>query len=162
MHVRESYKTTNTGRLAHKSLNQSRVLLRGDKTTPLNSLEHFPEGPTYLCLCLTEDAVELSPELLSQLGSHLHLVVPDGNWRQANKMPKREPALKNMLKVKLPAAAPSSYRLRREHHIEGLATIEAIARAYGILESAEVQAKLENIFLTMVERTLQTRAPNTI
>src|SRR5690606_13624573 len=31
MHAREAYKTTNTGRLAHLSLQNSRVLIRGDR-----------------------------------------------------------------------------------------------------------------------------------
>jgi len=39
----------------------------------------------------------------------------------------------------------------------GLATLEAIARAMGILEGPEVQAALERPFRAMVERTLWSR-----
>lgn len=159
MHAREAYKTTNTGRLAHYCLKNSRVILRGDKNKPLVSANYFPKGPSYLLLTLTSDAIELSESLIQNLKSPPHLVVPDGNWRQANKMGNRESALKEMLKVKLPVSVPSSYQLRREHHIEGLATIEAIARAYGIIESKSIQSQLEEIFDLMVSQTLKTRPP---
>jgi DTW domain-containing protein YfiP len=60
----------------------------------------------------------------------------------------------------LPRGAPSAYRLRVDAHEAGLATIEAIARAFGILEGergGEVQRALEEIFRAMVERTLWAR-----
>ena len=49
------------------------------------------------------------------------------------------------------------YRLRSESHPAGLATIEAIARAMGILEGPHVQEALERVFRAMVERTLWVR-----
>jgi hypothetical protein len=49
------------------------------------------------------------------------------------------------------------YRLRTESHEAGLATIEAIARAMGILEGMHVQHALERVFRAMVERTLWAR-----
>jgi DTW domain-containing protein YfiP len=58
----------------------------------------------------------------------------------------------------LPAGgAPSTYRLRSEAHEHGLATLEAIARAMGLLEGPDVQAALEYPFRAMVERTLWAR-----
>lgn len=74
-------------------------------------------------------------------------------------MGKREAELKNTVWVKLPAGLKSSYQLRHEHLDEGLATIEAIARAYGIIESPLIQSELEAIFNKMVSRTLSTRPP---
>jgi DTW domain-containing protein YfiP len=59
--------------------------------------------------------------------------------------------------VTLPRGAPSRYRLRAEAHEEGLATAEAIARAYGILEGPDVQRAIEAAFSAMVERTLWVR-----
>ena len=49
------------------------------------------------------------------------------------------------------------YRLRTEAHDRGLATIEAIARAMGILEGDHVQRALEHVFRAMVDRTLWSR-----
>jgi hypothetical protein len=47
--------------------------------------------------------------------------------------------------------------VRRESYPEGLATFEAIARALGIIESGEVQQRMEELFLLMVSRTLKAR-----
>ncbi len=49
--------------------------------------------------------------------------------------------------------------IRNEPHPHGLATFEAIARAYGIIESPEVQAGLEELFLLMVRKTIQGQNP---
>jgi hypothetical protein len=40
-----------------------------------------------------------------------------------------------------------------------LATFEAIARAFGIIESPDVQSGMEELFLLMVQRTLQGQNP---
>jgi DTW domain-containing protein YfiP len=85
------------------------------------------------------------------------LFVPDGNWRQAFKVRARVPGLSQVPCVTLPPGPPSIYRLRSEAHAEGLATIEAIARAMGILEGVHVQDALEHVFKAMVERTLWAR-----
>ena len=57
----------------------------------------------------------------------------------------------------LPPGAPSTYRLRHEARPGGLATAEAIARAFGLLEGPEVEAALLRVFRAMVERTLWSR-----
>ena len=57
----------------------------------------------------------------------------------------------------LPPGPPSRYRLRFEPHDGGLATIEAIARAFGILEGRHIEEALLAIFGAMVERTLWAR-----
>ena len=85
------------------------------------------------------------------------LVVPDGTWRQASKVRNRVPGLKELPCVSLPPDVPSIYRLRAEAHEHGLATMEAIARAMGILEGAHVRVALEHVFRAMVERTLWAR-----
>jgi DTW domain-containing protein YfiP len=59
--------------------------------------------------------------------------------------------------VKLPAGAPSEFRLRHEHRENGMSTFEAIARSLGIIEGANVQQELEAIFKIRVERTLWSR-----
>jgi DTW domain-containing protein YfiP len=67
------------------------------------------------------------------------------------------PALADVPMVTLPAGPPSVYRLRHEEHIGGLATMEAIARALGILDGHAVQVALERVFRIMIERTLWAR-----
>lgn len=156
MHHRESYKTTNTARLAHLSLKNSQVVLRGLPHQPIqfDTLWSSDEEPVFLTL---SDRSELLTESLVSKLKNPRLIVPDGSWRQATRIGKREKALQDVRWIKLPPGPPSRYRLRHEHLEEGLATLEAIARAYGVLESKDIQVSLETIFDTMVERTLETR-----
>jgi DTW domain-containing protein len=158
MHRSEDRKPTNTGRLATQSLVNSEVVLRGDRGAPNEPLR-IPEGTTPILLYPAEDAVplvELAPRLADR---PVTLIVPDGNWRQAFKVRNRVPGLRDVTCVTLPASEgkPSTYRLRVEAHAHGLATIEAIARALGVLEGPEIEAALERPFRIMVERTLWAR-----
>ncbi len=158
IHRRETKKTTNTGMLAVQALTHSRMVVRGDAVTreQVSDAIGGPERRTML-LFPADDAVDLTPELLAADPRPISLVVPDGNWRQAAKVGRRVPGLEAAERVKLPLGAPSRYRLRHEHRSDGMATMEAIARAMGIIEGAHVQEPLEHVFLTMVERTLWTR-----
>jgi len=153
IHRFEERKPTNTGLLATSCLTRSEVRFRGgpnDAAVPFaceggtEALVLFPyEGATPLD--------RLKPT------APVTLVVPDGNWRQASKMHKRVPGLAALPCVSLPEGPRSTYRLRTEAHDGGLSTLEAIARAIGILESVDVQRALENVLLAMVERTLWAR-----
>lgn len=164
MHHREEGKPSNTGRLAELCLANAEVRIRGDHTRPMS--REGLEDPTREMLLLypSEDATELSVDFVRGLERPVTLLVPDGNWGQASKVRKRDPAAKAARAVKLPMESPSRYRLRREHLAEGLATFEAIARAMGYLEGPDTRARLEAAFLTMVERVLlargQRRDPN--
>ena len=98
--------------------------------------------------------MELTPEWFARQARPVTLVVPDGSWNQAKKVPYRESGLAGIPNVKLAAGAPSSYRLRHSPHVQNLSTLEAIARALGVIEGREVQVSLESLFLKMVERRL--------
>lgn len=148
---------TNTGRLAHQCLVNSRLILRGVKDEPAELGLDSTFAGTPLLLHPTEDALELDEGFRAKIPPPYTLIVPDGSWRQASKMGSREQSLKSILRVKLGAQAPSRYHLRKETKPGGLATIEAIGRALGFLESPEVEAALEKIFALMVERTLRSR-----
>jgi DTW domain-containing protein len=157
MHQRESYKTTNTARIACMALEQSQILLRGIKDQPLDLsfLSALKSQPLYLTL--HETAQDLTPEFLSHYKAPFHLVVPDGNWRQASRMGQREPELKKIPWVKLPVKPRPMARMRKEHHPEGMSTLEAIAHAYGIIESPDIEKQLLELYDIMTERTLSTR-----
>ncbi|MEK6554202.1 MAG: DTW domain-containing protein, partial [Bdellovibrionota bacterium] len=113
-----------------------------------------------LFLTLNERCETLTSELIQKIEKPIRLIVPDGTWAQAARIGKREPALTIARWVQLPPGPPSRYRLRHEHHEEGLSTLEAIARTYGIIENKEIQSQLETVFEAMVERTLETRPKN--
>lgn len=157
IHRSEDRKTTNTGRLATECLVNSEVVVRGHAAEAAEPLA-IAEGSQAVLLYPAEDAVPLT-ELAPSLAPGVTLIVPDGNWRQASKVRARVPGLRELPCVTLPASAgkPSVYRLRSEAHAHGLATIEAIARAFGILEGPHVEEALELPFRAMVERTLWAR-----
>ncbi|NBT81715.1 MAG: DTW domain-containing protein, partial [Betaproteobacteria bacterium] len=71
------------------------------------------------------------------------------------------PGIAAATRVRLPSGQkPSEFQLRREPNPEAVCTIEAVARALGVLErerGAEVQAALEKLLRTMVQRTLLAR-----
>ncbi len=148
LHQLEQEKPTNTGRLAARCLSNSTIVEAGSApawTVPgADALLLFPHP-------------EARP-LEDWRGSPrpIVLVVPDGTWRQAKKARRRIAGLDQLPCATLPAAGPSSYRLRHAARPDRLATIEAIARALGILEGPDVQARLDYIFRVMVDRTLWT------
>jgi DTW domain-containing protein YfiP len=154
IHRFEDRKSTNTGRLATRCLPNSEVVVRGLES------QHNPPfvaepGARSLLLFPHPDARPLAEFIGAD--RPITLIVPDGTWRQASKVRQRVPGLSELPCVALPAGERSQYRVRFEPHGEGLATIEAIARAMGILEGPEVQAALERVFRTVVERILWSR-----
>jgi DTW domain-containing protein YfiP len=153
IHRFEARKPSNTGRLAAECLPNSEVVVRGHADAPSTPLAIDPESqPVFLFP--HEDAVPLADFVGS---GPVTLIVPDGTWRQAFKVRQRMPELRDVPCVSLPHDAPSIYRLRAEAHGHGLATIEAIARAMGILEGVHARRALEHVFRAMVERTLWSR-----
>ncbi|MCB9680715.1 MAG: DTW domain-containing protein [Alphaproteobacteria bacterium] len=157
-HKRELPKTTATGPLALFALTNSEGVVHGRDDAPLDLTHLHQPDRRVLVLFPDDDARVLDADLLDADPRPVTLVVPDGNWRQASKIPRRVPGLVDAERVVLPEGDPTRYRLRREPRDGGLATLEAIARAYGVLEGAAVQAALEDLFDLVVERTLWTRA----
>lgn len=154
IHRLEDRKPTNTGRLATECLPNSEVIVRGCESSP-NVLPTWDETTQPLFLYPADDALPLARFAASERA--ITLVVPDGTWRQAAKVRNRVASLRDVPCVSLGPDAPTTYRLRTETRSEGLATIEAIARAFGILEGEHVRSALEQVFRAMVERTLWSR-----
>ena len=154
IHRNEDRKTTNTGRLATECLAESEVLVRGNELTPFDTLS-FPHGTVPLLLFPHEGARDLRE--YRSTPDPVTLVVPDGTWRQASKVRQRVRGLEGVPCVVLPPGIPSRYRLRSEPHQDGMATMEAIARAFGILESPALEEALLSVFDAMVGRTLWAR-----
>lgn len=164
IHRLEVQKTTNTGRLGTMCLPNSETLVRGHEGTAhaggstqeaQQPRATWAEGSQPLLLFPFEDAAPLTDYASSE--HPVTLFVPDGNWRQASKVRKRLPGMENVPCVMLPKAERELRRLRVESRDDGLATIEAIARALGILEGPHVEEALLFVFRAMVERTLWTR-----
>jgi DTW domain-containing protein YfiP len=98
----------------------------------------------------------LSPE--DVVGEPPVLLVPDGTWSQARKLLQRDPDLQRAEIVTLPPGPPSRYGLRRNAREGTLCTLEAIARALGIMEGREIEARLMSVLDLFVGRSLAVRA----
>lgn len=140
-----------------RALPNSDVAIWGDRAAPLDDGALIPDGHHGVVLTPSDDAVPLTEAFAATLPRPVALVVPDGTWRQALKMPRRIPALAPLPRVTLPPGPPSRYFLREETHDHGLATFEAIARALGAIEGAAVREQLETLFERYVGATLSTR-----
>lgn len=157
MHYRELVTTTNTARIAHLMLKNSSIHCRGLIETRIVDSQGLQDGYTPLYLYPSEESIPLTQELVQKLGGKIQLIVPDGSWRQAKRVSKREPFLKNVQHVKLNDVSAGIFYLRKKIKAEGVSTMEAIARALGVIESKEIQQSMENVFRIMVEKTLDTR-----
>lgn len=157
MHAKEEGKSSNSGRLVPLALRSGEVRVRGRKAAPMSQQGLVDPGHLNLVLYPADDAKVLAPEWLEADGRPVSLFVPDGNWRQAKRVARREPSLVDLQRVILPPGPPSRYRLRSHPDPKRVSTFEAIARALGIIEGPKVQAHLEGVFDLLVERTLWTR-----
>ena len=159
MHYRELPKPTATGPLALVVLPNSELRVQGlrDRILDFSDLD-IPERRT---LFLYPDAAApvLNQSFLNNDPRPVTLVVPDGTWSQASRMGKRLPGLDHAEMVRLPEGPRTQWGIRREPHPHGLATFEAIARAFGIIESSDVQSGMEELFLLMVQRTIKGQNP---
>jgi DTW domain-containing protein YfiP len=153
VHYREARKPSNTGQLAARCLERSTVEIFGKRGRLIEAPVVHDEVP--LLLFPDDDAVPITR--YAACDQPIALFVPDGNWRQAGKVRRRGPGFAGIQCVTLPDAGPTEYRLRAEPRLGGLATLEAIARALGILEGdagPAIEGALLAVFRVMVERTL--------
>lgn len=187
LHQLEDHKTSNTGRLAHRCLPNSEIVIRGDperaRHTHLarqalrdvqgdhahGSMAAAPSDPLtarrWPDWTAHGDPVLLFPHPdavpLESWRGHarpLTLIVPDGTWGQGQRVRHRTPGLAGVPCAAISRAAPSNYRLRTASDPRRLATLEAIAEALGILEGDEPRQALLTIFDVMVQRSLRARA----
>lgn len=163
MHHREASKTTATGPLALACLPNSTCHLHGLTGAPLDLTPlHESDQRRVLVLFPFEGARPLSRALKEEDTRPITLVVPDGNWRQARRIPQRVRGLAHAQCVGLPPGPPSAWGVRREPLDGGLATFEAIARAIGALENVAAQARMEAAFARIVRVTLAARGREAI
>ncbi len=149
MHTTEAARPSNTGRLLPALLSDAFIVTRrGLDAAPAP----FPDCPGPVAV-LFPDADARPLHLLDP--PPRTLLVPDGNWRQARRITRREPALAAAPRVCLPSGGPPLARLRDHPDAERLATVEAVARALGALGHGEAQAHLEagwRLFAAAFER----------
>ena len=170
IHKSEFAKPTNTGRWALLCLPNSSVYIRGDQEQPLDvssivkaEVRETPDNPENtdhsenefsnrerpLLLYPGVDAQILSSTSIEQNNSQKPtcLIVPDGNWGQASRTAKRlYRGIPGIQKVMFAPGQSTHYHLRKETHVNGMATLEAIARALALMEDQNIAVKMEDFF----------------
>lgn len=153
VHHVETIKSTNTGRLLARMLTGTSVRVLGAPDRAPHA--PLPAGRTLL-LFPEESAPVLSADMVGS--EPALLIVPDGTWRQARRMCHRDPDAHAALAVRLPEGAGTRYGgLRQSERPGALSTLEATARALGILEGEAVEAQLLAAFEKWLERSLYVR-----
>ena len=147
IHRAEIRKSTNTGRLTARALTGAEIRLRGDRDAPERAA--LPEGRRLLLFPLPGARV-LGPDDAREPAV---LLVPDGNWPQARRTALRDPDTQGAEAVIVPPGAPSRYGLRSAPREGALSTMEAVARALGVLEGADVERRMMEIFDAFVDRS---------
>ena len=161
IHHRELKRTTNTGALALRALENSIMKVRGEQDSTLLGSERAldlsdvltPDYRTFLFYPF-KDALELTSELVNQSLKPIQLIVPDGNWRQASKVHSRHSELRDIPRVMIGAPNLSPLHLRKENTEHGMATLQAIAAALEIIEGLAVGQALKQLYQAKLERTL--------
>jgi len=141
-HITEQLLTSNTGRFAALALPNSRILAYGGGDTFDATLLRAPFSALLYCSGPARP-LPFIPE---------RLIVLDGSFRQARRMYKRVPELRELPEFSLPAPQVTPTRLRRPPQPEGMSTIEAIAAALSALEGPELAAPLWALHAELVSR----------
>ena len=158
VHVRELKLTSNTAQFIKEMLpNNSHFDVRGHVEGPLDIAPIVARPGRALFLYPNDTAVELNDEFRLHHPGPYHLIVPDGNWHQARKVHQREPLLKDIQTVKLPAGITGEYGLRKAPNPSWVSTYEAVAHALGVLESEKLRDELMVFFRIFVKSVLHSR-----
>ena len=160
IHAKELKRTTNTGRLALHALTNSEMRIRGLSKNFESLGDLLTQNYRSLFLSPAEEATELTSSLVSDDPRPIQLIVPDGNWRQANKVYQRQPELWNIPRVKFSDVNIATHHLRNETLPSGMSTLEAIARALGVTEGDHAKEQLLKLYQTKLSRTLKARGVN--
>lgn len=157
IHHRELSRSSNTGLLALRALVNSEVRIRGESRDTLDLSDLLSLKYRTLLFFPCADASELDRALVGQDPRPIQLIVPDGTWRQARKIHSRHPELRDIPRVKISAPNHATFQLRAQSRPEGMATLQAIASALGIIEGDQVAAQLMRLYRARLDRTLSAR-----
>ena len=156
-HAKELKRTTNTGRLALTALTNSEMRVRGQDRETLDLSDLLTPNYRSLLFYPSDDAIELDQKFVNESLLPIQLIVPDGNWRQASKVHYRHHELKDIPRVKISTPNSAKLHMRTETSEAGMATLEAIAHALGIIEGEKVKKELLNFYQLKLEQTLKGR-----
>lgn len=157
-HRRETHKSTNSAQILRLALPATRRFVRGRKARDGQLADDLLSDHRPLLLYPYDDALPLTSELASEDSRPTQLIIPDGTWIQARKTALREPSLRGVARVRLPAGIATTFWIRRHFRDDSkLSTAEAAAYALGVLESSSLADHVLHLFRIMVDRVLWTR-----
>lgn len=147
VHFNELRKPSNTGRIAGRMLNNSRLLVRGSRENEGGSAIEDTLGqldPERAVLLFPLAGARPLEELIASDGAPSDLVVPDGTWSQTRRIVRRQATLQRLRAVTV--TAPTNYLLRRGVVSGFCCTVEAISAALRLLDGASIADPLDRGF----------------
>ena len=157
MHVFELKKPSNSARLLPVCLENAEVLVRGEKDRPMPTASLEDPDRELWVLFPSDDSEPLTQALVDSAAKPITLVVPDGTWPQARRIPNRVKELKNARRVRLAEAAPATMRLRHHPDPARMSTAEAVGRALAVIEGPEAGKHVEDTFHRFATKLLEAR-----
>lgn len=149
--IRDWQRPSNTARLARLMFG-AELNLVGDRDHPLEPASLLRSGARHIVLHPGKSAPPLAP---LDDGRPVRLLVPDGSWRQSNRIARRLAALPDVERARIsPRAGPA---LRRRPTADHSCTAEAIASALEVLGQPEAAASLRAALALLVDRTRASR-----
>lgn len=150
-HVRELWRSSNTGRIAAMAL-ENCTLLDFGAFTPTGGPQALDVAPL-----VTAGARVLAPGAPGSVEGVDTLFVLDGTWSQVRSMRARLAPLTRMPALAIPAGVAAARRMRRGNEPEQLATMEAIAAALDVVGEPEPARQLRALFDVMAQRMTDLR-----
>jgi len=134
VHQMEWRKASNTGHMIRNAFASQRILIQGRPHVLLCDEDiYWNDHPAYI-LHPGRGGLTLDQIPVSEQEQGIHLIVPDGNWRQSSSMLKRIRPLGTARTVMLSTPAPERRRQRINTSPERMSTLEAIITAVHQLE----------------------------
>jgi len=155
-HIYEAVRPSNTGRLVALAMPNSRIIPCGGGTriglSPVDD-DYLQAPGTWL---LWPDGTGTKPGI-SDRTPPTRVVVIDATWQQARRLYSSMPVLQALPRLALPVPIRDRDRLREQHRLDGMSTLEAVAAAVTKLEGAEAAKPLEILYDEVVRRTISLR-----
>jgi DTW domain-containing protein len=152
IHSKEWRRSTNTGHLARLAIKDGEVRLHGLPHQTVSDVGVDSKSSSTLVLFPGRGAQPLTADYLAPLIRPLTLLVPDGNWNQAQHMMRRVPMLCQAHPVRLDGPSLGLRCLRYNRCADRMSTFEAIALALGILEGRGTEDHLLKFFQQFLDR----------
>ena len=156
IHTKEWKRSSNTGRFVPLAVEGARIAFHGREDHRLSDEDIHPYGSP-IVLFPGCGAKPLTRDVVDSLPQPTTLVVPDGNWNQANHMMRRLPTLMKAPVYQLPGPEPGLRRMRRNIFEDRMSTFEAVVQALALFEGPEIEDPLLDFFRTAVDRMLMLR-----